>query len=97
MRRVLTWLVVTLGIAALVRKLRRPKAAQPGQQPPPATEVVPDPADELRRKLAENRPDEEPPATPAGEAVDASVQERRDAVYEQGRSTLDEMQDTSEH
>jgi hypothetical protein len=93
MRKVLTWLVVTLGIAALVRRLRRrPEPRQPAYAPPPDADAEPDPADELRRKLAESRV-EDASANPAGES---SVEERRAAVYEQSRSTLDEMQDTSE-
>ncbi len=52
MRRLVTWVVVTLGIAAIVRRLRRR-----GQQDEiaPAADEEDDPADELRRKLAETR------------------------------------------
>jgi len=110
-RKLATWLLVTLGIAALVRKLRRrsePAQPTPVLQPT-APETAPaaaattteakaeseseDPADELRRKLAETRTDDEP-ATPA--PAEASVEERRAEVYEQGRSTLDEMQPPGE-
>jgi hypothetical protein len=105
MRRLLTWLVVTLGIAALVRKLRRrPEAAEqkpvtevPAHEPPPAatSAAEPDPADALRQKLAETRTEPEDPqeAAPAG---NPSVDERRATVYEQGRSALDEMKDPDE-
>jgi hypothetical protein len=94
MRKLLTWLLVTLGIAALVRKLRKrePEAQPVEAQPAPAASPTADPADELRRKLAETRTDE-PAATPAAEA---SVEERRAEVHEQGRSTLDEMQSSEE-
>ncbi|HXG75855.1 MAG TPA: hypothetical protein VNJ53_04740, partial [Gaiellaceae bacterium] len=59
MRKLLTWLVVSLGIAALVRRLRRRSAGAPAvgtaEAPPPAAQEDDDPADELRRKLAESR------------------------------------------
>jgi hypothetical protein len=100
MRKLLTWLVVTLGIAALVRKLRRrgqdPEAV-PGLTPPPeAFSAEPadqpegtDPADELRQKLAESRTGETVPEA-------ESVEERRTEVHEQGRAALDEMQPPGE-
>ena len=85
MRRLLTWAVVTLGIAALIRRLRR-RSAQPeiAAQPPEA-----DPADELRQKLAASRTEEE---TTTAAPETPSVEARRAAVHDQGRSTLDEMQ-----
>jgi hypothetical protein len=104
MRKLLTWLLVTLGIAALVRKLRRreaetqpiepqPTEAQPLEtRPAPAAPPEADPAAELRRKLAQTRPDE-PAATSTAEA---SVEERRAEVHEQGRGALDEMQSSEE-
>ena len=84
MRRLLTWAVVTLGIAALVRRLRRRSAQTEIAPPPPET----DPADELRQKLAASRTEESAAETPA----EPSVEERRAAVHDQGRSTLDAMQ-----
>jgi hypothetical protein len=88
MRRRLTWLLVTLGIAALVRKLRRRgKRAEPA---PPA-ETADDPADELRRKLAESRTEDEPEEAAPPEQT---VEERRADVHDQGRSAVDEMRDT---
>lgn len=85
MRRRLTWLLVTLGIVALVRRLRRKPEA--GLE----TTETEDPADELRRKLADSRSDEEmsPPEPP-----EATVEERRGDVHEQGRAALDEMRDS---
>jgi hypothetical protein len=98
MRKLLTWLLVTLGIAALIRKLRR-RSGQPeptwssasvaSETPQRATEPPPqpaaeDPADELRRKLAETKSEEETVA-------EGSVDERRADVHEQARATLDEM------
>jgi hypothetical protein len=91
MRRLLTWIVVTLGIAAIARRLR--KRSQTVEPAAPAPEE--NPADELRQKLAESRAEEapsaEPPATP-----EASVEERRAEVHEQGRSTLDEMREPTD-
>jgi hypothetical protein len=99
-RRLLTWIVVTLGIAALVRRLRQ--RAEPDELAP-ATEGAGDPADELRRKLEESRAEENaaPGSAPAPEPeptakVEATVEERRASVHEQGRSTLDEMRGPDE-
>jgi hypothetical protein len=84
-RRLLTWAVVSLGIAALVRRLRRRSAQTEIAPAPPET----DPADELRQKLAASRTEEE--TTTAAAPETPSVEERRAAVHEQGRSTLDDM------
>jgi hypothetical protein len=89
MRKLLTWIVVTLGIAALVRRLRRRGRENELSTP---TETGGEPADELRRKLAESRTEEEPSA--AGEPAaspEATVEERRTSVHEEGRAALDEM------
>ena len=92
MRRLLTWVVVTLGIAAIVRRLRR--RGQVDETTAPVADQD-DPADELRQKLAESRSDEppveEPPAAP-----EASVEDRRADVHEQGRSTLDDMREPTD-
>ena len=92
MRKLLTWLLVTLGIAALIRRLRRGKS-EPASVEPPTADQAADPADELRRKLDESRAPEpvaEAPAEP--EAVD----ERRADVHEQGRAAVDEMRDSTD-
>lgn len=52
----------------------------------PTASTEADPADELRKKLAESREDEQTAAAP-----EASVAERRAEVHEQGRAALDEM------
>jgi hypothetical protein len=86
-RKLLTWLLVTFGIAALVRRLRRrSRAAEPST-------TGEDPAGDLRRKLAESRAEEEPEEPPAPEAT---VEERRAAVHEEARTTLDEIQGRDE-
>jgi hypothetical protein len=73
MRKLITWIVVTVGIAALVRKLRSRGTADEAVSSPSAA----DPADELRQKLASTREpelaaDAESPAEPttAETAVD---------------------------
>ncbi len=90
MRRRLTWLLVSIGIAALVRRLRR--RGEPDSEAPAAAPTTgDDPADELRRKLAESRT-EEPPEPP--EPPVETVEERRADVHEQGRNALDDMRDS---
>ena len=99
MRRLLKWVLITLGIAALVRKLRSRRAA-----PEPATATgagaaptapAGDPADELRRKLAETR-EPDAPADDEGAVPEGSVEERRADVHDQGRAALDEMSPPAE-
>lgn len=84
MRRLLTWALVSLGIAAVARRLRRRErhdaVAPPGD----------DPAAELRQKLAASRAEEETAAEPPI-SPEASVEDRRASVHEQGRATVDEM------
>ena len=73
MRKLLTWIVVTVGVAALVRKLRRR-----GDEDPWTADTAPvadDPADELRQRLASTReadtgpdPGPEASATVVGDA-----------------------------
>jgi hypothetical protein len=96
MRRLLTWLVVSLGIAALIRRLRR--SSRPVESAPvgagtaePAADD--DPADELRRKLADSRAEDEPAADPSSPVT---VEERRAEIHGQGRSALEEMRETDE-
>lgn len=87
MRTLVRWLVVTLGVAALVRWLRgRGEASWVEAQ----DEALDDPAEELRRKLAESRGDAAD-AEPAPDTPAATVDERRADVHAQGRATLSEM------
>ena len=97
MRRLLKWALITLGIAALVRKLRskREAAAESASDATvstktsvtvTATTTTDDPADELRRRLADTR---EP------ESADASVDDRRSEIHGQGRSAIDEMRSSA--
>ena len=91
MRKLIKLALVALGIHAFRRWRKSRKEAQAGAL---AAEPTADPADELRRKLAESRDDavpeqvDEPPA--------ASVTDRRADVHEQGRAVLDEMKSTDE-
>jgi hypothetical protein len=84
MRRSLAWLTCAVGIAWIFRRLRRRPEAEAA-----------DPAEELRRKLDEARGEEptsaeaEPePAEPA-----APLDERRRAVHDRGRASIDEMRE----
>jgi hypothetical protein len=87
-RKLVTWLVVTLGIAAIVRRLRR--RAPQTEIPAPPREG--DPADELRQKLAASRAASGgSPTTTEASAEEPSVEARRAEVHDHGRSTLDEM------
>jgi len=90
MRRLVTWGIVTLGIAALARRLKRRKGAvAPGQQPSAPATAVEDPADELRRKLAETRSQDD--SRTAEVVPDATVADRRAEVHDEGRAALEEM------
>ena len=89
MRRLLSWVAVTIGIAALVRWLRRRRERSTALPAQVSAEPAQDPAAELRRKLAESRAGEEPEE--GSETATESVEERRADVHEQGRSALSEM------
>lgn len=85
--------LVAFGIRAF---LRWRKSRHEHEATTPATLPPPDPADELRRKLAQSRDDgAEQPAAAAAEA-EGSVSERRAEVHQQGRATLDEMKPSDE-
>ena len=96
MGRLLTWLLVSLGIAALIRRLRRssrPVESAPAGEDAAEPAADDDPADELRRKLADSRAEDEPAAVPA---PPVTVEERRSEIHGQGRSALEEMRGTEE-
>jgi hypothetical protein len=93
MRKLLAGILGGLGLAALWRALtRRP-------EPPPAP-AQPDPADELRQKLAEARATEDDrdefdaaEGTPVDrDETPRSLEERRRAVHEQAQEALGRMQ-----
>lgn len=89
MRRLLGWMAGLVGIAALARLLasRRTRVEAPAQPPFPTA----DPADALRRKLAETR---ERPAPPAVEtaATTETIDERRARVHAKAQEALDAME-----
>jgi hypothetical protein len=99
MRRLLKWALITLGIAALVRKLRSRRDVAVGGTPDAtvstqtsvtvttSTTTSEDPADELRRRLADSRDPEAP--------TEGSVDDRRSEVHDQGRSAIDEMRSST--
>jgi hypothetical protein len=92
-RKLIKIAVIVLGIRALLRWWKR-RQAEAAVDQTTTTPVAADPADELRQKLADSREDEaadEAPATP-----EASVEDRRADVHEQGRATLDEMKSPDE-
>jgi hypothetical protein len=91
-RRLLTWLVVTLGIAALVRRLRRRSATEIPVLTP-ENRPAEDPAAELRRTLDQSRAEE--PAAGTG-APEGSVEERRAQVHAEGRAALDDMRSSDD-
>ncbi len=94
MRR-LTWLVGGLGLAGALalRAVRRRRAPAP----PPAA----DPAEELRRKIAESRPlvsereEFESAETTVDRAEPLELEERRRRIHEQGRAAAEEMRGSS--
>jgi uncharacterized iron-regulated membrane protein len=88
-RKLIQLAIVALGIRALMRwrKKRKEQAA------PAAAAPASDPADELRRKLAESREDDTPLEA---DAPPVAVADRRADVHAQGRATLDEMTSSSE-
>jgi hypothetical protein len=85
-KRLYAWLAGLAGGAAVYRAFRR--------QPPVAE---PDPADELKARLAEaraagdDRDEFEAGETPVDEAPDPDVDARRRSVHERARTAIDEM------
>jgi hypothetical protein len=104
MKRALAWFAGLAGIAALGRWLaRRGRQEQPATSirtapPAPAAEAaalestVADPAEELRRRLAEAREAGPEPET-AEAAADETLEERRARVHAKAREAIDAMGD----
>jgi len=91
-RKLIKIALVALGIRALLRWWKRRRAgAELDAQPQP-----PDPADQLRQKLADSRVEETESAESDATPAEASVADRRAEVHEQGRATLDEMKTSDE-
>ena len=89
-RKLIKIALVAAGIRAF---LRWRKSRREGEAATKAVPPASDPADELRRKLAESR--EDVSSVPAAEP-EASVADRRADVHEQGRAALDEMKPSDE-
>lgn len=89
MRTLIKVALVALGIRAFLRWRESRRQAQ--TTTPPVEDG--DPADELRRKLAESREEE---TGEAEEPPPAAVADRRAEVHEQGRTALDEMKSPDE-
>lgn len=93
MRKLLTWVAGLAGIAALLRRRQRSRAVEGA----PAT--APDPAVELRQRLAETRTSEatvaaaaaEPPTQAAPLEEPASLDERRARIHERAQEAIDSM------
>ena len=97
MKRTLAWFAGLVGIAALGRMLSRRRNVADNVVVVDDTPVVPDaddPAEELRRKLAEQR-DTAPAAVQATEpeAAVESLDERRARVHAKAREAMDAMDD----
>ena len=88
MRRWLAWLGGAIGVAALLRALRRRHEETVHEVPAPQ----PDPADELRSALAETREPEQP-AAPAGAEQPPSIEERRRRIHERAQEAIDSMRE----
>ena len=95
MKRAFASLAGLIGIAALGRWLA--KRTHPGASPvepvdatPPAAATAADPAEELRRKLADARV-AEPDVAPAPEPPDETLDERRARVHAKAREAIDSM------
>lgn len=89
-RKLVKLAVVVLGIRALMRWRKGREQAELASSAPAS--VTADPADELRRKLAESRGD----GGTAAPTPEASVADRRAEVHESGRAALDEMKTSDE-
>jgi hypothetical protein len=88
-RRLIGWTAGLVGIAALARLL----AARRDRTPPPASPAE-DPAEELRRKLAESRDADAPAAEPTRPSErNESLEERRARVHAKAQEALSAMGD----
>lgn len=89
MKRALAWFAGLLGIAALGRWLSQRRHPPESAPEPPAT-AADDPAEELRRKLADAR-QPEPDVDPA--PAEETLEERRARVHAKAREAIDAMGD----
>jgi hypothetical protein len=94
-KRTLAWLAGFAGIAALGRMLARRRHASETIAEAPAATVADDPAEELRRRLADQRqPEPEAASAPVAEMLeDETLDERRARVHAKAREAIDTMHD----
>ena len=94
MRRLVKIALIALGIRWFLKRRKRRREEREAAQlaPAPAT-LAPDPADELRQKLAASRAEADPEEA---EPTPASVADRRADVHAQGRAALDAMTSSDE-
>ena len=90
MRKLIKLAIVILGIRALMRWRKSRQQAEVAASAPTAGDPA-DPAEELRRKLAESRDEDVVTAAP-----ESSVADRRAEVHDAGRAALDEMTTSDE-
>jgi hypothetical protein len=97
-RKALTWIAGAVGLAALLRHLSRRHASATTSTPVPPIE--PDPADELRRRLADQQVDHETADEEETEWADdtaptdsKALEERRARVHAQAQAAIDSMRD----
>jgi hypothetical protein len=93
MRKAIAWLAGILGIAALVRALRRRREPVPAAPAP-----APDPADELRARLQQSREAESVtvPAEPETPRDTVPLDERRARVHAKAQEAIDLMREPGE-
>lgn len=90
MKRSLAWIAGLVGIAALGRFLSRRAGRSSGLD---RVVAAPDPAEELRRKLDEQRGDTTTEAQPSTDAHGESLEERRARVHAKAQEAIDAMRE----
>jgi hypothetical protein len=94
MGRLLRWILGLLSALAIWRLWSRRRREAPVAD----VETVPvaDPADELRRKLAETRDEPAAETADAVTAADESLEDRRARVHSKAQEAMDAMRDVEE-
>jgi hypothetical protein len=93
-RRLIGWTAGLVGIAALARLLAARRDRTEAPTLPPPVSPAEDPAEELRRRLAESRDADAPPAEPTEPSErNESLEERRARVHAKAQEALSAMDD----
>jgi hypothetical protein len=93
-RRLIGWTAGLVGIAALARLLAARRGRTEAPALPPPVSRAGDPAEELRRRLAESRAAEAPAAEPTEPSDrNESLDERRARVHAKAQEALSAMDD----